>query len=91
MVELAPAVIGDINRIDAVLDGDYRILRRGYSFENKWQAGYLPDRIHDLPGKCRPMLVPRTPPARGEPTIHHLSLAVAVVSGIHGEAQGLVA
>src|SRR5438046_8494040 len=37
------------------------------------------------------MLVPRTPPARGEPTIHHLLLAVVVVSGIHGEAQGLVA
>jgi len=50
VVELATAVIGDIDHLDSMLDGDLGILGRRHPFEDKGQATDLLDRIHRFPG-----------------------------------------
>ena len=49
MIELPAAMIGDVNKIDAVFDTELGVLRCGYTFDREWDLVFRLDAINGLP------------------------------------------
>ena len=89
MVEVAPAVVGDVDRVDAVLDGELGVLRGLDALDDQRHAGALADPVELLPRQPRlpdqrvgPVAVPGRKPA-----VAHLALAAAVVRACRPSAR----
>ena len=89
MVELPPAVVGDVDDLHAVLDGDFGILRGSNALEGQRQVVLVLVALHLVPGERGLELhagpvdrAPRLGEAAGE-----VALAPAVMRAVHGEAE----
>ena len=92
MIQLPPAMVGDINHINAVFAGKLRVFSGRDAFQNDRQFVLGLEAIHLLPGeRCLKFntLHPRAP-GLGE-AARDIPFAPAIDRGIHGEAEGIIA
>ena len=92
VVELAAAVVGDVDALDAVLDGDAGVLGRGDALENEGDLEFLAQPRDIGPGEACLEIVGLRGPARGRHVaLGEVALAPAVVVEVDGEAERDVA
>ena len=92
MIQLPPAMVRDINHINAVFAGKLGVFRGGNALQDNRQFVLGLEAIHLLPGKCRlkfNALHPRAP-GLGEAACD-ITFAPAINRRIHGEAEGIIA
>ena len=71
---------------DAMLNGESSVFGGGHALQDKGQTRYLLDGVERIPGEPGAIFVTCAAPARRQPAVHHLTLAVAVVRGVDGKA-----
>src|SRR5687768_3515774 len=90
MVELASAVVGDIDDLDAVLHGELRVLDGGDALEDERDVAMLvPEPLDVVPGKAgleRLAFVGARAPRLDE-AADEIALATAVHLHVHGDAE----
>ena len=89
VVELAAAVIGDVDPGDAVIERDPGILGGGDALEHQRNVELLPDALDGAPVERRLELAAGRAPAAGhDMALGEVALAPAVDRGVDGEAEG---
>ena len=92
MVELAPAVVRDVDHVDTVLHAERRVFGGGDAFQAEGDRMRVLDVLDEIPRhaglvvEARRALAPRLDVARGD-----VALAPAVVGGIDGDDESGVA
>src|SRR5258706_1123264 len=86
MIELPPAVVGNVDDVGAVLDREARVFRGGNAFENQRQTGALPHPREV--GPVEPSLVARISTRLAQQkTVDQIALAPAVVGAVDRHAD----
>jgi hypothetical protein len=92
VIELAAAVIGDVDNLHAVIERDLGVLRRGDALERERDLEILLDALDGAPVErhldSRPV---DAAPAGGDVALGEIALAAAVMGGVDGEAERGVA
>ena len=90
MVELAAAVVRDVDDVDAVIERDARVLVRCYTLQDQRDLVSLPDASDVIPVERRLRAygdpAHLRPPGLGELVVE-VALAAAVVGGVDREAE----
>ena len=86
MIELASAVVGDIDHVHTVRQRQLGVLRGGNAFQYQGNRKLLFKPRDIAPGKLRLKLAPRYV-GTADVAFGEVALAPAVESGIHGEAK----
>src|SRR5712692_3743575 len=92
LVELAPAMVRDIDAIDPILDRDLGVLGSGDALDDQWDVEILLDPLDVAPVELR-LIDPRIvdPHAAALMALGDVALAPAVAVGVDGQAEGRVA
>ena len=89
VIELASAVIGDIDPLDPVIERDRCVLRGGDALDDEWYLVLVLDQFHGSP--LQPLLEVAAGGAQAagaDIALGDVALAPAVMGGINGEAEG---
>src|ERR1700679_499719 len=88
MIELAPAVVGDIDTFQAMIERDGRIFRGRYSLDDQRDFKLVLDQLHGAPFKPLLEIAAGGAGAAGaDVALGDIALAPAVMRGVDGEAK----
>src|SRR5580692_3169204 len=91
VIELPPAVIGDVDEVDAVIETEFCVLRGGDALDGERDLVLRLDALDGLPIERRLEFAARsTPPPAGDMTLGDVALAPAVMGGVDGETEHAV-
>src|SRR6185369_8836290 len=89
VVELAAAVIGDVDALDAVIERDLGVLGGADAFDDQRDLVLVLDQLHRAPAQSHLIgLSARASPSGGDVALGEVALAPAVMRGVDGEAEG---
>ena len=92
VIELAAAVVGDVDHVDAVLDGDARVLGGGDALEDQRDVGASLEALDVVPAERGLEVHAADVAAPGRwRALGDVALAPAVDRGVDGDAEGGVA
>src|SRR4029079_12304297 len=92
VVELSPTVVRDIDPVDAVIERDQGVFRGGNALDNERYFELILDQLHGAPLQSLLKVAAGGADAAGaDITLCDISLAPAVMRGVHGETKRGVA
>src|SRR5688500_12977766 len=85
-------MVGNVDHIDAVIDGDFGVFSRGDALDDEGHAGDFLDRVCHFPSEHRLKNASGlSPAARRLPAVEQRPLAPAVMRGVDSKAERHVA